>query len=119
MGNAGDHAGGDGARLNVTSDLVAGREELRIHLATIMDATMVRELREVLSQAISSNRPVRVDAGAVGQISTGCAQMLLGGAKSAARTGNTFTVSDQSDAFKAAFDDLGLSEIREDWTSHQ
>jgi len=117
MGNAGDHAGSDEATLKVTSDHVAGCEGLRIDLAAVMDATMAVELRDVLAEAIASNKPVRVSAGPVEQISTGCVQMLLAGAKSAARTDRTFIVSDQSDAFQAAFDDLGLNEISENWTS--
>ncbi len=103
--------------MKVTSDHVAGCEGLRIDLAAVMDATMAVELRDVLAEAIASNKPVRVSAGPVEQISTGCVQMLLAGAKSAARTDRTFIVSDQSDAFQAAFDDLGLDEISENWTN--
>jgi len=116
MGNAGDHAGSDGARLNVTTENVAGREELRIDLPTVLEAKEATEFRDVLTEAISSNIPVRVNAGPVEQISTGCIQLLLAGAKFAVKTDSAFIVSDQSDAFKAAFDDLGLNEIREDWT---
>ncbi len=115
MRTAGDNTGSDGAELEVTSDHVAGREMLRIDLAAIIDATMAMELRDVLSAAVSSNKPVRVNAGSVEQISTGCIQVLLASAKSAAKIDSTFIVSDQPDAFKAAVDDLGLSEIREDW----
>lgn len=117
MENAGDHAGGDEATLKAISDHVAGREGLRIDLAAAMDATMAAELRDVLAEAIASDKPVRVSAEPVEQISTGCVQMLLAGAKSAAKNDRTFVVSDQSGAFKAAFDDLGLNEIRENWTN--
>ncbi len=115
MGNAGDIADSDEVGLNVTSDHVAGRETLRIDLAAVLDATMAMELRDVLSEAVSSNKPVRVNAGSVEQISTGCIQILLASTKSAAKIDSTFIVSDQSDAFNAALDDLGLSEIRQDW----
>ncbi len=115
MRTAGDNTGSDEAGLNVTSDHVAGRETLRIDLAAIMDATMAMELRDVLSEAVSSNKPVWVNAGSVQQISTGCIQILLASTKSAVKTDSTFIVSDQTDAFKAAFDDLGLSETREGW----
>ncbi len=115
MGIAGVNAGSDKAGLIVTSDRVAGRETLRIDLAAVMNATMAMELRDVLSAAVSSNKPVRVNAGSVEQISTGCIQVLLASAKSAAKIDSTFIVSDQPDAFKAAVDDLGLSETREDW----
>ena len=116
MNNAGDHAGTDEATLKATSDQVAGCEGLRIDLATIMDATMAAELCDVLTEAVASNKPVRVSAGPVEQISTGCVQLLLAGAKSAAKSDCAFIVSDQSDACKAAFDDLGLNETRQDWT---
>ena len=116
MDNAGDHAGSDEVILKATSDHVAGREGLRIDLATVLDATVATELRDVLTEAIASNKPVRVNAGPVEQISTGCVQILLAGSKSAAKIDRTFIVSDQSDEFKDAFDDLGLNEIREDWT---
>jgi anti-anti-sigma regulatory factor len=115
MDKAGDHAGSDEATLKATSDHVAGCEGLRVDLAAEMDATMAIELRDVLTEAIASDKPVRISAGLVEQISTGCIQMLLAGAKSAAKIDRTFIVSDQSDAFKAAFDDLGLNEIRENW----
>ena len=115
MGIAGDNAGSAEAGLNVTSDHVAGRETLRIDLAAVMDATMAMELRDILSEAVSSDKPVWVNAGSVEQISTGCIQILLASSKSAIKADSTFTVSDQSDAFKAAFDDLGLSETREGW----
>ncbi|MDH3195663.1 MAG: STAS domain-containing protein [Hyphomicrobiales bacterium] len=115
MGKTGDRASGDEATLKAISDHVAGSEGLRIDLAAVMDATMAAELRDVLTEAIASDKPVRVSAGPVEQISTGCVQMLLAGAKSAAAINNTFFVSDQSDAFIAALDDLGLCETREDW----
>ena len=105
--------------MEATSDRVTGRDGLRIDLATLMDATMAAELRDVLSEAIASDKPVRVSAGPVEQISTSCVQVLLAGAKSAAKIDRTFIVSDQSDAFKAAFDDLGLNEIREDWARQE
>lgn len=119
MDNAGDPAGSDEATLKATSDHVAGCEELRIDLATVMDATMAAELRDVLIEAIASNKPLRVSAGPVEQISTGCVQMLLAGAKSAAKIDSAFIVSDQSEAFKATFDDLGLNEIRKDWAKQK
>ncbi len=115
MRTAGDNTGSDEAELEVTSDHVAGRETLRIDLAAIMDAAMAMELRDVLSEAVSSDKPVWVNAGSVEQISTGCIQILLASTKSAIKADSTFTVSDQSDAFKAAFVDLGLSETCEDW----
>jgi len=117
MSNAGDHAGGGEARSEVPSNSVAERDELRIDLATVLDGRAAVDLRDVLSKAISSNRPVRVNAGPVEQISTGCIQLLLAGARSAAKIGGTFIVSDQSDAFKAAFDDLGLNSLRKDWAN--
>lgn len=119
MDRAGDHAGSIEAGLNVTSDHVTGREGLRIDLAAMLGATVASELRDVLSEAIASNKPVRVNAGPVEQISTGCVQVLLASAKSAAKSNRTFIVSDQSDAFKAAFDDLGLNEIRENWARQE
>jgi anti-anti-sigma regulatory factor len=119
MSNAGDHAGSGEATLKTTSDHVAGCEGLRIDLATVMDATMAIELRDVLTEAIATNEPVCVNAGSVEQISTGCVQILLAGAMSAAKIDSTFIVSDQSDAFKATIDDLGLNEIRETWTKLQ
>ena len=119
MNKAGDHAGSVDAGLNVTSDHVAGRDGLQIDLAAMLDATVASELRDVLSEAFASNKPVRVNAGPVEQISTGCVQVLLASAKSAAKSNRTFIVSDQSDAFKAAFDDLGLNEIREDWARQE
>ena len=119
MDKAGDHAGSIEARLNVTSDHVAGREGLQIDLATVLDATVASELRDVLTEAFASNKPVRANAGPVEQISTGCIQLLLAGAKFSAEMGSPFIVSDQSDAFKAAFDDLGLNEIREDWARQE
>lgn len=115
MGNAADHAGSDRARLNVISEDVAGREGLRIDLAMVLDATIATEFRDVLTEAISSKKPVRFNAAPVEQISTGCIQLLLAGAKFAVEIDNTFIVSDQSDAFKAAFDDLGLNEISDNW----
>jgi anti-anti-sigma regulatory factor len=116
MGSAGDYAGSGGARRNGTSSCVAGRERPPIDLAPVLDGPAANGLRDVLSKAIASNEPVRVNAGPVERISTGCVQLLLAGARSAAMTGNTFAVSDHSDAFTAAFDDLGLREILEDWT---
>jgi len=115
MGNAGDHAGSGEARLDVPSNNVAERDELRIDLATVLDGRAAVELRDALSKAILLNQPVRVNAGPVEKISTGCIQLLLAGAKSAAMNDNAFIVADQSDAFKAAFDDLGLNEPRENW----
>ena len=82
----------------------------------MLDATVATEFRDVLTKAISSNKPVRVNAGPVEQISTGCIQLLLAGARSAAKLDSAFIVSDQSDTFKAAFDDLGLNEIHDNWT---
>lgn len=116
MANSGDHAGSDEARLEVTSNCVAERDGLRIDLASVLDARAASALRDVLSEAIASNKPIRVNAGPVQHVSTGCIQLLLAGGRSAAKIDCTFIVSDQSDAFKAAVDDLGLNELREDWT---
>ncbi len=116
MGNAGDHAGSGETRLDLPSNCETERDESQIDLANVLDGRAAVELRDALSKAISLNQPVRVNAGPVEQISTGCIQLLLAGARSAAMNDNAFIVADQSDAFKAAFDDLGLTEPRENWT---
>ena len=105
--------------MKIISDHVAGCQGLRIDLATVLDATVAREFRDVLSEAIALDKPVRINAGPVEQISTGCIQLLIAGAKSAAKVDSTFIVSDQSDAFKAAFDDLGLNEISKNWAEQE
>ena len=92
-------------------------EGVVLPLQASLDLVAAMRLKEQTSEAIASSTSVVIDASAVERITTPCVQVLVAAAHSAAAQGGTFAVGRASEAFKAAFLDLGLGELYQTWSA--
>jgi len=65
-------------------------------------------LRDGLQKALKRGKPIVLDAAQVDRLSTPCIQVLLAAGKSAEAAAGRIVLAQASDAFVAAFSDLGL-----------
>ena len=96
----GDHIAADGA----------------IALVAVADIATARELTETLRGALERQVSVVIDAAAVEDMSTPCAQALLSAATSFAAANVTLVFRQPSDAFVAAFSRIGLYAAMMQWS---
>jgi anti-anti-sigma regulatory factor len=85
-----------------------GKKDTRISLGPVFDIRAAGPLREALLKALKRGKPVTVDAAQVERLSTPCIQVLLAAGKTAEAGGGRLALAQASDAFIAAFSDLGL-----------
>jgi chemotaxis protein CheX len=85
-----------------------GKKDSRITLGPVLDIRAAVALREGLQKALKRGKPVIVDAAQVDRLSTPCIQVLLAAGKTAEGSGCRIVLAQASDAFVAAFSDLGL-----------
>jgi chemotaxis protein CheX len=88
--------------------LAGGKKDSRITLGAVLDIRAAEPLREALRKAVKRGKPILIDAGQVARLSTPCIQILLSAGKDAGDTATRMTLAQASDAFVAAFSDLGL-----------
>jgi anti-anti-sigma regulatory factor len=84
-------------------------------LPDCLDLTRAQELRDELSAALLRGTPLQIDASAVERLSTPCAQVLLAAGRAAAAGPAPLSITDPSDAFRAALADLGLQAEFSSW----
>jgi len=96
----GDHIAADGA----------------VALAAAADMEAACELAEALRGALERQMPVVIDATAVEDMSTPCAQALVSAATSFAAANVTLVFRQPSDAFIAAFNRIGLYAAMMQWS---
>jgi chemotaxis protein CheX len=87
-----------------------------IALAAVADMEAARELVESLRVALEQQVPVVIDATAVEEMSTPCAQALVSAATSFAAANVTMVFRQPSDAFVAAFNRIGLYAAMMQWS---
>jgi anti-anti-sigma regulatory factor len=85
-----------------------GKKESRITLGPVLDIRAAVPLRDGLQKALKRGKPLILDAAQVDRLSTPCIQVLLAAGKSAEGADNPMVLAHASDAFVAAFTDLGL-----------
>lgn len=88
--------------------LANGKKDSRITLGAVLDIRAAEPLRDALRKAAKRGKPIVIDAGQVARLSTPCIQMLLAAGKETGDGTNRMTLAQTSDAFVAAFSDLGL-----------
>jgi anti-anti-sigma regulatory factor len=85
-----------------------GKKDSRVTLGPVLDIRAAAGLREGLQKALKRGKPVIIDAAQVDRLSTPCIQVLLAAGKSAEGGTGRIVLAQTSDAFVAAFSDLGL-----------
>lgn len=80
-----------------------------MRLPETLDLGASEQFLESMRQRVSGDMPLRLDASAVKLLTVPCVQILL----SALRSNEPITIKDPSEAFAAAFEDLGL-----DWMQY-
>jgi chemotaxis protein CheX len=85
-----------------------GKKDSRITLGPVLDIRAASPLRDGLQKALKRGKPIVLDAAQVDRLSTPCIQVLLAAGKSVEATASRIVLSQASDAFVAAFSDLGL-----------
>ena len=88
--------------------VATGKKDSRVTLGPVLDIRAAASLREGLQKALKRGKPVIVDAAQVDRLSTPCIQVLLAAGKSAEGGAGRIILAQASDAFVAAFSDLGL-----------
>ena len=88
--------------------VVTGKKESRITLGPVLDIRAASPLRDSLQKALKRGKPIVLDAALVDRLSTPCVQVLLAAGKSAEAAAGRIVLEQASDAFVAAFSDLGL-----------
>ncbi len=87
-----------------------------IVLAAVADMAIARDVTEALRGALERQAPVVIDAAAVEELSTPCAQALVSAARSFAEANVALAFRQPSDAFIAAFNRIGLYAAMMQWT---
>ena len=87
-----------------------------IALAAVADMAVARDVTEALRGALDRQASVVVDAGAVEELSTPCAQALVAAAASFADANIALAFRQPSDAFIAAFSRVGLYAAMMRWS---
>ena len=85
-----------------------GKKENRVTLGPVLDIRAAAPLRDGLQKALKGGKPIVLDAAHVDRLSTPCIQVLLAAGKSAEAAACRIVLEQASDAFVAAFSDLGL-----------
>jgi two-component system chemotaxis response regulator CheY len=78
-------------------------------LPETLDLAASESFLETMKQCVSGDMPLRLNASAVRLLTVPCVQILM----AALRSGEPITIKDPSEAFVAAFEDLGL-----DWMEY-
>ena len=87
-----------------------GKMDSRVTLGPVLDIRAAAPLRDGLQKALKRGKPVVLDAAQVDRLSTPCIQVLLAAGKS-----GRIQLAQASDAFVAAFSDLGLFAALMSW----
>jgi anti-anti-sigma regulatory factor len=87
-----------------------------IALTAVADIAVARDVTEALRDALDRQAPVVVDAAAVEDLSTPCAQALAAAAASFADANVALAFRQPSDAFIAAFSRVGLYAAMMRWS---
>jgi chemotaxis protein CheX len=85
-------------------------------LAAVADMAVARDVTEALRSALERQTPVVIDAAAVEEVSTPCAQALTAAAASFAGANVALAFRRPSDAFIAAFSRIGLYAAMMQWS---
>jgi anti-anti-sigma regulatory factor len=85
-------------------------------LAAVADMAVARDVTEALRSALERRAPVVIDAAAVEDVSTPCAQALAAAAASFAGANVALAFRRPSDAFIAAFSRVGLYAAMMQWS---
>ena len=85
-----------------------GKKDSRITLGPVLDIRAASPLRDGLQKALKRGKPIVLDAAQVDRLSTPCIQVLLAAGKSVEAAASRIVLAQASDAFVAAFSDLGL-----------
>jgi anti-anti-sigma regulatory factor len=85
-------------------------------LAAVADMAAARDVTEALRSALERQAPVVIDAAAVEEMSTPCAQALASAAASFAGANVALAFRQPSDAFIAAFSRIGLYAAMMQWS---
>jgi chemotaxis protein CheX len=112
---------GPGRKSRKSDDSAESRDDLIavdgvIALAAVADMAVARDVTEALREALDRQAPVVVDAAAVDDLSTPCAQALASAAASFAGANVALAFRQPSDAFIAAFNRIGLYAAMMQWT---
>lgn len=95
--------------------VAASESGSRLGLLPVMDLRVAPAFRSTLLDLIAQGRPLEIAADDVERLSTPCIQVLLAGAAAMEKAGIPFRIVGPTDAFIAAFDDLGLFPIIMKW----
>lgn len=104
------------ARKSAESQGGSGAVDGAIALAAVADMEAACELADALRDALERQVPVVIDATAVEDMSTPCAQALVSAATSFAAANVAFVFRQPSDAFIAAFNRIGLYAAMMRWS---
>jgi anti-anti-sigma regulatory factor len=91
----------------------SGRTQL--DMRSVMDASSVHELHDVLKHALEDHKPLVINAEPIERITTPVIQILASAKLSFEQANVKIVLKAPSDAFVAAFDDLGLFPILMRW----
>lgn len=80
-----------------------------IPLSGELDIAATTALKAELLEA--GEAPVRINASQVERVGTQCVQLLLSAATSWREQGRDFAITDRSDAFESALDQLGIRDL--------
>jgi chemotaxis protein CheX len=85
-----------------------GKKESRVTLGPVLDIRAAGPLHAGLKKALRRGKPIVLDAAQVDRLSTSSIQVLLAASKSVEAAAGRIVLAQASDAFVAAFSDLGL-----------
>lgn len=93
-------------------------EPTTIRLNSTLNLTMAHALHEQLVSAVENNDHLILDGTDVELMTTPCLQVVLSAGQTCEGAGQTFSITNPSEAFSIAFNDLGLDTYLERWSSN-
>lgn len=96
---------------------MSGEPKDTVVLAGCLDFSGVNKLAADLLDTHTDLPMLQINAADVEQIGTPAVQVLLSAARQVVAEGRRFVVINETEAFREAFDDLGLSEQVEEWSN--
>ena len=92
-------------------------ESHNITMPSSMDIMAAEEIKQLLLEAINNAANIVVDAAKVERLTTPCIQLLIAFDQELKNQNTTFKITNASDAFINALEDVGLDEKYQEWSN--
>lgn len=90
-------------------------DQINLEMPPHLDMVYADQLKSELCAAVNDASIVRIDASAVAQVGSSCAQLLLAASRALDAVNGRLVIAKPTDCFVEALDDLGFIEDVRKW----